>query len=59
MGLHGVLNPKHDYQYSVLKENRDKYILRLNNIYKNLLKNSGVDVYKGFATFVDKNVVQV
>lgn len=45
--------------WQILKENKDKEILRLNGIYRNLLTNAGVEIITGFASFVDKHTVQV
>ncbi len=48
-------NPSFDWK--ILRYNKDKEIKRLNGIYENMLKNAGVDVINGYATFVDKNTV--
>lgn len=45
--------------WQILKENKDKEILRLNGIYQNLLTNAGVETITGFASFVDSHTVQV
>ncbi len=42
-----------------LKEKRDAYIVRLNNIYLNGLMKAGVDVFQGWASFVDAHTVQI
>jgi glutathione reductase (NADPH) len=39
--------------------NKNKEIARLNGVYANLLKNSGVDVMQGRATLVDPHTVDV
>ena len=59
MELHGVKKNDVNFSYNILKKNRDAYISRLNGIYNNLLKNSNVDFYKGFGSFVDKDKVKV
>lgn len=45
--------------WPVFKEKRDKYIVRLNNIYLNGLKKAGITVFEGFASFVDDHTVQI
>ena len=45
--------------WSTLKNNRDAYVSRLNGIYDRLLANSGVTVERGWAKFVDRQVVEV
>jgi len=45
------------FDWKILRYNKDKEIKRLNGIYENMLKNAGVDVINGYATFVDKNTV--
>lgn len=42
-----------------LKQRRDAYVARLNGIYQNNLKNSGVDLVRGDAKFVGEKTVQV
>eukprot|EP01091_Cochliopodium_minus_P015568 TRINITY_DN557_c0_g1_i1.p1 TRINITY_DN557_c0_g1~~TRINITY_DN557_c0_g1_i1.p1 ORF type:complete len:485 (-),score=161.37 TRINITY_DN557_c0_g1_i1:142-1509(-) len=53
------LNGGFTFDWSVIKQKRDDYIKRLNNIYDNLLKKSGVDYVSGFAKFVNENTVEV
>mmetsp|Transcript_1587 Transcript_1587/g.3345 ORF Transcript_1587/g.3345 Transcript_1587/m.3345 type:complete len:434 (+) Transcript_1587:749-2050(+) len=53
-GINGVA-----FHWSHIKEARDKYIARLNGIYDNNLKNSGVDTIIGTASFVDASTVKV
>jgi glutathione reductase (NADPH) len=48
-GFSGVEHVQFDW--SVLKESRDKYIQRLNGIYERNLENSGVTRINGFASF--------
>ena len=45
--------------WGVFKDRRDKYIQRLNNLYQGGLKNAGVTILQGFASFVDSHTVQV
>ena len=54
-----TLNGPAQLDFKALKEKRDKYIVRLNNIYLNGLKNAGIDVLEGWASFVDAHTVQV
>lgn len=45
--------------FSTIKTSRDAYIQRLNGIYENLLKKSGVDYVQGWGTFTDDGCVDV
>jgi glutathione reductase (NADPH) len=47
------------FDWKTLKEKRDQYIMRLNNIYLNGLKDAGVDVMEGWGRFVDAHTIQV
>lgn len=47
------------FDWKILRKNKDKEIKRLNNVYENMLKNAGVDIINGYATFVDKNTVRI
>jgi len=47
------------FDWSKLKMARDKYVLRLNNIYENGLANAGVKDIRGLASFVDANTIKV
>ena len=47
------------HDWSLLKNGTDEYIARLNGIYANLLTNSGVELYAGFAHFVSEHEVLV
>ena len=47
------------FDWTTFKEKRDKYIVRLNNIYLNGLKNAGVTVMDGWASFVDAHTVHI
>ncbi len=51
------LEPKLDWKYFVNK--RDLFINKLNNIYEKGLTNNNIDIEKGFAKFVDNNVLEV
>ena len=50
-----------DYGFSFtnLKNARDAYVTRLNGIYANMLKNSGVEHFKGYGKIVSNNQVEV
>lgn len=45
--------------FSVIKAKRDAYVARLNGIYDNNLKRSGVDWYKGTAVFTGVNTLDI
>lgn len=47
------------FNWSLLKENKDKEISRLNGIYKNLLSTAGVDIYQGHARLAGPNRVSI
>ena len=47
------------FDWKTLIENKNKEINRLNGIYKNLLKNTGVIAYDGMASFKDAHTVIV
>lgn len=53
------LNGKPKFDWQTLLKNKDAEISRLNGIYKNLLKNSGVSVYEDNAQFIDAHTLQV
>lgn len=50
-------SPKHNWPQLIANKNRE--IERLNGIYKNLLDNSGVELFEGTATILDANTVSV
>lgn len=50
---------KLEFDWAAFKEKRDAYVLRLNGIYERNLKKENVEYLHGFATFVDKDVVNV
>lgn len=47
------------FDWKQLKENKDKEIIRLNGIYKNILNSAGVEVINGRAVISGKNQVKV
>jgi glutathione reductase (NADPH) len=47
------------FQWPVIKQARDKYIRRLNDIYARVGETNGVDFIEGEASFIDKNTVEV
>lgn len=55
-GFDVVLN---GHDWSKLKDARDRYIARLNNIYAGNLERRGVDLIKGTARFLDANTIDV
>ncbi|MDJ0625034.1 MAG: glutathione-disulfide reductase [Candidatus Caenarcaniphilales bacterium] len=48
-----------DFNWKKLIENKNKEIKRLNDIYKKLLANTGVNIYEGTATLEDEHTVKV
>lgn len=48
-----------DFDWALLKENKDREINRLNGIYNNLLVNAGVDIVHGHASISEPGVVEV
>ena len=51
----GWSTSKIKFSWEKLVKNKKKELLRLNDIYLSLLKNSGVKIYKNYASFLDKN----
>ena len=47
------------FSWQVLKENKDKEIERLNQVYDNLLNESGADIMHSEAKFIDQNCLRV
>lgn len=45
--------------WKAMKDKRDRYIVRLNNIYLSGLQKAGVDVLEGWASFVDAHTLTV
>ena len=50
---------KPEFSWGKLVGNKKREIKRLSSIYKNLLVNSGVEVFNDFASFVDKQTLKV
>lgn len=50
-------NPKFDWKKFI--KNKNNEIKRLNEIYKDILGNVGVKIHHDFASFIDKNTLQV
>lgn len=48
-----------DFNWSTLIKNKDQEIDRLNGIYRKLLSNSGVELFDGRGTLIDKNTVKI
>ena len=47
------------FSWKKLIANKNAEIDRLNDIYKSLLENSGVELFNGFAKFVDNNTLDI
>ncbi len=47
------------FEWKTLKENKDKEISRLSGIYRNILNINKVEIFEGFASFKDKNTIQI
>ncbi len=47
------------YNFNKMIKNKNKEIDRLENIYESNIKNSGVTIFKGNATFVNKNQIKI
>ena len=47
------------FDWTTLRQNKDKEISRLNTVYRNLLVNSGVQLVEGHARFAGSNEVEV
>lgn len=47
------------FDWAHLKKGRDAYVLRLNGIYRNGLKSSGVDEIEGHGSFIDRHSIKV
>jgi glutathione reductase (NADPH) len=56
---YGFGSPPADFDWATVKKKRDAYILRLNGIYENGLKNNGVDIYEGWGSFVDAHTIDI
>ncbi|MDR5758985.1 glutathione-disulfide reductase [Caballeronia sp. LZ035] len=58
-GFGWTLAAKPQFDWETLKRNRNDEILRLNEVYRNLLSNAGVEIMNGWASFVDAHTVDV
>ncbi len=47
------------FDWTTLRENKNREIERLNGIYKNLLENAGVTLYEGEASLADAHTVRI
>ena len=56
---YGFGTPAADFDWGMVKTKRDAYIVRLNDIYSNGLKNAGVDKYEGWGSFVDAHTISI
>lgn len=56
---YGFGNPDPTFDWKAVKDKRDAYIVRLNKIYENGLKNNGIDILEGWGSFVDAHTVEV
>lgn len=54
-----VFESEPKFCWSILRNNKDKEISRLNRVYSSLLENAGVKVYRERATLLDIHTVQV
>ena len=54
---YGEMGPK--FSWNDFKPKRDAYIHRLRGIYTTNWAKEGIDLYKGFASFIDKNTVEI
>ena len=48
-----------DFNWEKLRDSIQKEVDRLSNIYSNILKKNGADVYNERAEFIDKNTVML
>lgn len=48
-----------DFDFATLRANREAYIGRIHQSYKNGFAKNGVELIEGFAKFIDKNTVEV
>jgi glutathione reductase (NADPH) len=55
----GDNSSKPAFNWTSMKEKRDKYITRLNNIYLSGLEKAGCTVFEGWASFVDPHTVNI
>ncbi len=59
MSSYGWSVIKKKFSWRKLVNNKKKELLRLNNIYNSILKNSGVSIFNEFAKFIGKNELLV
>lgn len=50
---------KSEFNWKTLKQNKDKEILRLNNIYREILNINKVEVFEGYAAFKDDHTIVI
>lgn len=58
-GAYGFDVEQRGFDWAKIKEGRDAYIERLNGIYARNLDLDGIEVFRGFARFVDRTTVEV
>ena len=56
---YGWKTGKLSFSWSNLRDNKTKEIKRLNGVYNNILRKSGVSIIEGCCSFVNKNTVKV
>ncbi len=56
---YGFRIERHGFAWPELKEKRDAYVRRLNDIYRRNLELDGVQEIRGFGRIVDKNAIEV
>lgn len=56
---YGLTSDNLSFNWSTLRQNKDKEISRLNGIYRNMLANSGATLIEGKAKIIDANTVNV
>ena len=56
---YGWTTDKKTFDWCTLIENKDKEINRLNAIYQKILKQNNVDIFEGYARFVDAHTLEI
>ena len=56
---HQAVEGKLSFSWEKFKKLRDEYILRLNGIYENNLKNAGIEIFKGEGKFISPNQIEL
>jgi glutathione reductase (NADPH) len=56
---YGITVPSHEFDFNDFKMRRDAYIHKLNDIYRNNLRNDNVNLIKGVATFKDAKTLEI